>query len=39
MKGVLVPISVKMWGKLVVCFGENIKVQNVANIVLAWVVV
>ncbi len=28
-----------MWEKLVVCFGENIKVQNVANIVLAWVVV
>lgn len=38
-KGVLFPISVKMWEKLVVCFGENIKVQNVANIVLARVVV
>lgn len=38
-KGVLFPISVKMWEKLVVCFGENIKVQNVANMVLAWVVV
>lgn len=37
-KGVLFPISVKMWEKLDVCFGENIKVQNVANIVLAWVV-
>lgn len=38
-KGVLFPISVKMWENLVVCFGENIKVQNVANIILAWVVV